>query len=173
MCLLSYVSRLWRSPARFRDASPLPLQFPWLVGNNDSSTRQRAGNNDSSTPQRAASPQPLHNSQQQSLNTHAATGGIGITFGRTDPRDQNSALFILALYPNGPAARTGRLEPMQELISIDGWPVFGQDIPAVSQRVKGEAGTSVTLQVFSSYETCHIPIPRSLHRKIAWQRALL
>jgi C-terminal processing protease CtpA/Prc len=62
---------------------------------------------------------------------------------------------------------------MQELISIDGWPVFGQDIPAVSQRVKGKVGTSVTLEVFSSYETCHIPVPRSLHRKITWQRAFL
>ena len=71
-----------------------------------------------------------------------------MTFGRTDPSDQNSAVFILALNPNGPAARSGCLEPMQELISIDGWPVHGQDIPAVSQRVKGKAGTSVTLQVF-------------------------
>jgi hypothetical protein len=151
-------------------ASPQPLKFPWILGKNDSSAPHRA---DSSTPQRAASPQLLHNSQQQSGNTDAATGGVGITFGRTDPRNQKSALFILALNPNGPAARTGRLEPMQELISIDGWPVFGQDIPAVSQRVKGKAGTSVTLEVFASFETCQIPIPRSLHRKITWQRPFL
>ena len=123
----------------------------------------------SSTPKHAVSPQPhefpwiAQNSQKQIGNTPAVSAGIGIAFGRTDQSDQNSALFILQLNPNGPAARTGRLEPMQELISIDDWPVHGQDIPTVTQRFEGIAGTPVTLQVFSSHETCRITIPPSLH----------
>jgi hypothetical protein len=122
-----------------------------------------------STPKDAVCPQPhkfpwiAQDSQQQIGNTPAVSAGIGIAFGRTNQSDQNSALFILQLNPNGPAARTGRLEPWQELISIDGWPVHGQDIPTVTQRFEGIAGTSVTLQVFSSHEICHIIIPPSLH----------
>jgi len=84
----------------------------------------------SSSPKHAVSPQPhkfpwiAQNSQQQMGNTPAVSACIGIAFGRTDRSDQNSALFIVQLNPNGPAARTGRLEPMQELISIDGWFFF-------------------------------------------------
>jgi hypothetical protein len=128
----------------------------------------------SSTPKHAVSPQPhkfpwiAPNSQQQIGNTPAVSAGIGISFGRTNQSDQNSALFILQLNPHGPAARTGRLEPLQELISIDGWPVHGQDIPTVTQRFEGIAGTPVTLQVFSSHETCHITIPSSLHHIKLW-----
>ena len=110
----------------------------------------------SSPPPHIPSPRPNYNSQIL-VGTQA---GIGLVFGRgryqpasceytwNDPSDQTGSLFILALDPNGPAAKSGRLEPMQELIAIDGWSVDGQAIDTVSQRIRGKAGTPVTLQVF-------------------------
>jgi len=126
----------------------------------------------SSPPPHIASPRPNYNSQI-SVGSQA---GIGLVFGRgryqpasseytwNDPSDQTGSLFIMALDPNGPAAKSGRLEPMQELIAIDGWSVDGQAIDTVSQRIRGKAGTPVTLQVFLSRELCSMPIPRSTQR---------
>ena len=76
--------------------------------------------------------------------------GIGISFGRNDDDSETSAVFILLLRPNGPAARTGHLEPMQELVSVDGWPVYGQDIATIAQHVRGPAGTHVILEVLTN-----------------------
>jgi len=75
--------------------------------------------------------------------------GIGISFGRNDDDPETSAVFILLLRPKGPAARTGHLEPMQEIISVDGWPVYGQDIATIAQHVRGPAGTHVILEVLT------------------------
>jgi hypothetical protein len=126
----------------------------------------------SSPPPHAASPRPNYYSQI----SVCSQAGIGIVFGRgryqpapseytwNDPSDQTGSLFIMALDPNGPAAKSGRLEPMQELIAIDGWSVDGQAIDTVSQRIRGKAGTPVTLQVFLSRELCPMTIPRSTQR---------
>ena len=76
--------------------------------------------------------------------------GIGVVFGRSDDQ-ADPAMYILKLHPNGPAARIGLLGPMQELISVNGWNVHGQDIPSVMQRVKGQAGTKVTLEELTYY----------------------
>ena len=123
----------------------------------------------SSPPPNIASPRPNYNSQI-SVGSQA---GIGLVFGRgryqpasseytwNDPSDQTGSLFIMALDPNGPAAKSGHLEPMQELIAIDGWSVDGQAIDTVSQRIRGNAGTLVTLQVVLSHKLCPITIPRS------------
>jgi C-terminal processing protease CtpA/Prc len=73
--------------------------------------------------------------------------GIGITSGRINNNDLSGALYILAVHPNGAAAKTGKLEPMQELVSVDGWPVLGQPMHVITERVVGVAGTLVTLEV--------------------------
>ena len=53
---------------------------------------------------------------------------IGLTLGRTNNSDFGGPVYILAIHPNGPAGRhfvpNGILEPMQELVSVDGWYVY-------------------------------------------------
>ena len=66
---------------------------------------------------------------------------------RTDNHDLASAVFILAVHPTGPAGRSGKLEGMQELISVDGWSVYGQDLATITQHVVGEPGSLVVLEV--------------------------
>ena len=73
--------------------------------------------------------------------------GIGITCGRMNNNDLHGAVYILAIHPNGPAAKTERLEAMQELLSVDGWSVYGQPMPTVMERVVGGVGTSVNIEV--------------------------
>ena len=80
--------------------------------------------------------------------TSKAKAGIGITSGRINNNDLSGAVYILAVHPNGAAARMGKLEPMQELVSVDGWPVLGQPMHVITERVIGIVGTVVTLEVY-------------------------
>ena len=84
------------------------------------------------------------------VSDEAKKAGIGVVFGRSDDQ-ADPAVYILKLHPNGPAARIGLLGPMQELISVNGRNVHGQDIPSVTQRVMGQAGTKVTLEELAYY----------------------
>jgi hypothetical protein len=79
----------------------------------------------------------------------AGTAGVGIRFGYTEDDSESSPVFILLVHPNGPAARTGHLEPMQELISVDGWPVSGQTLATIVRHVRGPVGTHVILEVLT------------------------
>ena len=79
----------------------------------------------------------------------ADLAGIGIAFGRDKNKSETSAVFILFVHHKGPAARTGHLEPMQELISVDAWPVYGQDLATIAQHVRGPVGTHVILEVLT------------------------
>jgi hypothetical protein len=84
-----------------------------------------------------------------SLPSAEGVAGIGIIFGRNEDDSETSAVFILLVHPNGPAARTGHLEPMQELISVDGWSVSGQDLATIARHVRGPVGTRVILEVLT------------------------
>jgi hypothetical protein len=77
------------------------------------------------------------------------TAGVGIRFGYNEDDSETSAVFILVVHPNGPAARTGHLEPMQELISVDAWPVCGQDLATIARHVRGPVGTHIILEVLT------------------------
>jgi C-terminal processing protease CtpA/Prc len=90
-----------------------------------------------------------HTTGAKKDTTVADLAGIGIAFGRNDSEDETSALFILLVHPNGPAARTGHLEAMQELISVDAWPVYRQDLATIAQHVRGPVGTHVILEVLT------------------------
>lgn len=101
---------------------------------------------------RAATPvktmeQSRDGSTPASAQVRVPQASIGITCGRTDNRDFAGAVYILAIHPNGPAGKKGVLEPMQELISVDGWSVVGQSMDAITQRVVGPAGSIVSLEV--------------------------
>lgn len=123
-----------------------------------SGTPQRAGTPQrsaapqrSATPQRALTPQRAVTPQRGAASSGApggeVKGSIGMTCGRTNNLDLQSAVFILAVHPTGPAGRSGKLEPMQELISVDGWSVYGQDLPTITSHVVGEPGSVVVLEV--------------------------
>ena len=77
--------------------------------------------------------------------------GIGITCGRINNNDLFSAVYILAVHPNGPAAKTGLLEAMQELLSVDGWSVYGQPLHLVMERVVGDVGKYVNIEVTTPF----------------------
>ncbi len=98
------------------------------------------------------------------LKKDADLAGIGIAFGRDKNKSETSALFILLVHPNGPAARTGHLEPMQEIISVDAWPVYGQDLATIAQHVRGPAGTHVILEVLTlaskGHQTLQVVVER-------------
>jgi len=103
------------------------------------------------TPSRACSgaSQACTQTQVANLSSLAGIAGIGIRFGCNEDDSESSPVFILLVHPNGPAARTGHFEPMQELISVDGWPVSGQDLATIAQHVRGPVGTHVILEVLT------------------------
>jgi hypothetical protein len=103
------------------------------------------------TPSRACSDasQACTLTQVANVPSLAGIAGIGIRFGYNEDDSESSAVFILLVHPNGPAARAGHFEPMQELISVDGWPVYGQDLATIAQHVRGPVGTHVILEVLT------------------------
>ncbi len=76
---------------------------------------------------------------QESLN--GAFEGIGIYVG-----ERNGALLVLALIEGSPAALSG-LQAGDHIIAVDGSSVEGWSIDDLVARVRGPAGTSVTLEV--------------------------
>ena len=76
---------------------------------------------------------------QESLS--GAFEGIGIYIGKRD-----GMLLVLALIEGSPAALSG-LQAGDRIITVDGHPVEGWSIDDLVARVRGPAGTSVTLEV--------------------------
>jgi hypothetical protein len=120
-----------------------PLGQPASQEANTSTQAQAPPSARSSTPVRNAG----DGSASAAMNGGAPKASIGITCGRTDNRDLGGAVYILAIHPTGPAARKGVLEPMQELVSVDGWSVVGQSMSAITEKVVGPAGSHVSLEV--------------------------
>jgi len=92
--------------------------------------------------------------------------GIGITCGRINNNDLVSAVYILAVHPNGPAAKTGRLEAMQELLSVDGWSVYGQPLHIIMERVVGDVGETVNIEVATHFPVLFLLFPNMRRNKV-------
>jgi C-terminal processing protease CtpA/Prc len=92
--------------------------------------------------------------------------GIGITCGRINNNDLVSAVYILAVHPNGPAAKTGRLEAMQELLSVDGWSVYGQPLHIIMERVVGDVGEYVNIEVATHSPVLFLLFPSMRRNKV-------
>ena len=109
----------------------------------------------SSTPRRNITPLRQSTPGRGTSIMHSSASkpraSMGISLGRTDNNDVNGPVFILAIHPHGPAGRkhnpTSTLEPMQELLSVDGWSVQGQTMASISSQCAGDVGTRAVLEV--------------------------
>ena len=109
----------------------------------------------SSTPRRNITPVRQSTPGRGTSIMHSSASkpraSMGISLGRTDNNDVNGPVFILAIHPHGPAGRkhnpTSTLEPMQELLSVDGWSVQGQTMASISSQCAGDVGTRAVLEV--------------------------
>ncbi|OHV09015.1 peptidase S41 [Kushneria phosphatilytica] len=73
--------------------------------------------------------------------TEGEFSGIGIQIG-----EENGQLTIIAPIDDTPAARAG-LQPHDRILAIDGTPTEGMSLEESVDRLRGEAGTSVTLTI--------------------------
>ncbi|MGZ6296537.1 MAG: S41 family peptidase [Candidatus Limnocylindrales bacterium] len=76
-----------------------------------------------------------------SLTTRAADGTEGCT-----PIGPSCRLFVVSTVAKAPAVAAG-LRPGAEILAVDGAAVAGSELDAVTQRIRGPAGTQVALQV--------------------------
>jgi len=72
--------------------------------------------------------------------------GIGLGVEKRDGR-----IFFMKVFEDGPAEAAG-LKPGDELLSVDGEAVAPLSVAQVTGRLRGKAGTSVTLKVLSAGE---------------------
>jgi len=72
--------------------------------------------------------------------------GIGAAIEKRDGR-----IFFTSVFKGGPAEAAG-LKPGDELLSVDGEAVAPLSVGQVTRRLRGKAGTSVTLKVLSAGE---------------------
>ena len=67
--------------------------------------------------------------------------GIGAEIGEEDGK-----IIVIAPFKNSPAERAG-LQPYDQIIKVNGEDVTGENIYEVSERIRGEKGTKVTLEI--------------------------
>ena len=69
-------------------------------------------------------------------------GGIGVVIGK----NSNGNIHILSVFPNSSAKKIG-LQSEDELLAVDGEPIFGTELEDVAKRLRGKAGTHVQIEV--------------------------
>ncbi len=88
-------------------------------------------------------------------------GIIGVALHLTAKRIGDPAgLFIRATHPLGPAVKAG-LTHGQEILAVDGQSVTGMTYREVVSMIRGEIGTSVTLQVKTFSDVKEVTIVRA------------
>lgn len=68
--------------------------------------------------------------------------GIGVVIGA----DGSGAYRVMAVFPESSAEKAG-LEPGDEILSVDGKPAAEMDIEAAANAIRGESGTTVSLEI--------------------------
>ena len=82
--------------------------------------------------------------QQMSAVTRGEFGGIGIELTL-----EGKVPEVIAPIDGTPAANAG-IEPGDRIVKIDGQPTTGMDVEAIVKRLRGSAGSKVTLQIARS-----------------------
>lgn len=82
--------------------------------------------------------------------------GIGATVSQSI---ETKKLIVVNPFENSPAYKAG-MRPNDEIISVDGVSVVGEDINNVVAKMKGEQGTSVKVGVLRGQETLELDIVR-------------
>src|SRR5271163_427029 len=95
--------------------------------------------------------------QQMSAVTRGEFGGIGIELTL-----EGKVPEVIAPIDGTPAANAG-IEPGDRIVKIDGQPTTGMDVEAIVKRLRGPAGSKVTLQIARSDRP---PFDLSLTRNI-------
>lgn len=80
--------------------------------------------------------------------------GIGVGLAEED-----GIVYVQLVIPNSPAAKAG-LQPGDALVSADGHPLVGVNIPGVQERVLGPKGTTVKLGIQRDGKLLELPIVR-------------
>ena len=78
--------------------------------------------------------------QQMSAVTRGEFGGIGIELTL-----EGKVPEVIAPIDGTPAANAG-IEPGDRIVKIDGQPTTGMDVEAIVKRLRGSAGSKVTLE---------------------------
>ena len=95
--------------------------------------------------------------QQMTAVTRGQFGGIGIELTL-----EGQVPEVIAPIEGTPAAAAG-IEPGDRIVKIDGKPTSGMDVEAVVKRLRGDAGSAVTLTIARSGRA---PFDIALHRAI-------
>src|SRR5205814_344282 len=86
--------------------------------------------------------------------------GIGVLFSRPQ---NNQQPLIAEIFPNSPASTSG-LKRGDRIIGVDGQDVSGQSVADIASRIRGQAGTQVTVKVqrLSSPQPLEFTVKRAL-----------
>lgn len=88
--------------------------------------------------------------------TNGEYGGVGVVIGE----DANGAFRVLAVFP-GSSAEKGGILPGDTLVAIDGQPTANMTLDDAAHGIRGEAGTSVKLDVTRNGAPLSITLSRS------------
>jgi carboxyl-terminal processing protease len=88
---------------------------------------------------------------EQELAGHNEYAGIGVS---VDPIPEAGRAAVILTFPGSPAERAG-LQPHDLLLAIDGSPIFDSGGNSMLSRVRGPAGTQVTLTLQRPGEAVH------------------
>ena len=113
--------------------------------------------------------QAMSGSQTQRLNRDDANlpkGAIGVAMHVGAERVGDTAsLYVAHVHPEGPARQAG-IKHGDEVVTVNGAPVFGKTYEQVVQMMRGEAGTEVKLGVQRGEEVREIAIMRVAAEKL-------
>ncbi len=92
--------------------------------------------------------------------TNLSKGAIGVAMhvGAEHVGD-TASLYVAHVHPEGPARQAG-IKHSDEVVTVNGAPVFGKTYEQVVQMMRGEAGTEVKLGVRRGEEVREIAIMR-------------
>lgn len=78
---------------------------------------------------------------------NGSLSGVGIELGQ-----QSNAIVVIAPLPDSPAMRAG-IKPKDVILEVDGASIEGLDISTVVSKIRGEAGTRVSLTIYRESES--------------------
>ncbi len=114
-------------------------------------------------------PTSLELEREEQSGTVQGIGALVVTEDRTaeDPRlapcgvmSDTCRLVIVSTLEGSPARAAG-LQPGDEMVAVDGEPIDGWTFEEVTRRVRGPAGTPVTLTILRAGETFDVTIVRA------------
>ena len=113
--------------------------------------------------------QDMPGSQTQRLHRDDANlskGAIGVAMHVGAERvGDTSSLYVAHVHPAGPARQAG-IKHGDEVVTVNGTPVFGKTYDEVVQMMRGEAGSEVKLGVRRGEEVREIAIIRVAAEKL-------